>query len=330
VTQFFLGAIYSGDWQVSATGVACTEDEPREYALIALDPNGDGIRAGGTADVVISNGGGAMSNSSGDYCGSTQWIQTDGPLDAYDGIDICNNANVVSLPPNPSAAQVTDPMAGVSEPNCGGLPIYTETDPDVRYPDDGWEPDVLLNGPDSTDYSSDEQRFKPGHYPNGIDIRANFDDVVFEPGLYCMGDDLSLNTNSDQLTVTGSDVMFYFYDEATAVINGQHVDVTFDSIVDPGDCSNPPTAQCALFFYSRGVVSGQPQDCEELRLNGNDVNLEGYFYAPCSLVSLEGNGDLIITGQALAGEIYVRGGNDVTINYISNLDVDPAQVYLVE
>jgi hypothetical protein len=325
VTQFFLGAIYSGDWQVSATGVACTEDEPREYALIALDPDGDGIRAGGTADVVISNGGGAMSNADSDFCGSVQWLQAQGPLDAYDGIDICNNANVVSLPPNPSAAQIPDPLEDVAEPNCGTLPVYDDTNPSVVYPDLGWEPDVDVRASDP-----DEQRYKPGNYPDGISIK-NEHEVFFDPGLYCLGGDgLALSAGSSQdLDVVGDDVMFYLYDDAPVDIDGQGVNVDVSNL-DGNACGQDACQAGVIIFYSRGLIAAQPEDCSELVLNGNVVTVAGIFYAPCSEIRLEGNGDLTVSGQMLGASIYVRGGNAVLINYVTDLVIEPAQVYLVE
>ncbi len=57
---FFVGAVYSGDWEVTARAVAGVEPYPRPYALLALDP--PGMYINGTTSVYVE-GGSAMSNS---------------------------------------------------------------------------------------------------------------------------------------------------------------------------------------------------------------------------------------------------------------------------
>jgi hypothetical protein len=326
VTPFFVGAIYGGAWSVAATAVACTEPEPREYALIALDEDGDGVAATGGAGLVITNGGGTMSNASGDYCGSLEWIQAEGPLDAAGGIDICNNANVESLTPNPSAAPIVDPLDGIDEPDCSGLPVYTSNNPAIPYPDPGGEPDVNVNSSDPL-----VQRYGPGNYPNGITIR-NTHNVTFDPGLYCIGGNgLNLQAGTSQnLNAVGDDVMFYMYGSNSKFdLSGQGVNVNFSNL-DGLACGQPACAAEVIIFYSRGRIAAQPEDCSTLMLNGNTVTIGGILYAPCSLIQLEGNGALTISGQVLGASILARGNNNITVNFESSLDVSPAQVYLVE
>jgi hypothetical protein len=336
VTPFFVGAVYGGAWEVSAEAVACTETEPREYALYALDDDGDGIQSSGTADVTIT-GGGAMSNATDDpgidLCGSVNWDQDTGYLDSVEGIKTCNNANV-TVPEerqNPAADSVADPLAGVAEPSCGAFTAdetYTDTNVPAaeRYPAANWKPDVRLNNSDLS-FGTD-QRFKPGNYPNGISVTKGFN-VTFESGLYCIGGNgLELNTNSDVLNATddGGGILLYFTgNNSSLAINGQHVNVNFSS---PSSCGGYDYADACsagiLVFHAR------PSNCERFILNGNDVTLDGILYAPCSRIQLEGNGDLTINGAVIGGEIAVRGGNSVTINYDSSLISQPAQVRLVE
>lgn len=335
VTQFFIGAIYGGDWQVIAEGVACSTPEVRKYAMIAKDPDGKGITAAGGADVTITGGGGAMSNGDSDFCGSAAWIQADGPLDASQGIDICNNANVVSNPPNPRAEEIPDPFETYAEPSCSGYgpsETYTNKNPAAteRWPASPWVPDVDLGAKDAKDYGTQQQRFKPGKYPNGISISNSFD-VFFEPGLYCIGGDgLNLTTNVGGLDVVGEDVMLYFYGSKSKLnINSQHANVKFanqSNLCVAGD-GGPA---CIVVFYSRGQISGQAQTCQDLRLNGNVVTLTGVVYTPCSPIELAGNGTLTVNGQIVGGEIDVKGGNQVVVNYQNGLSSDPSQVYLVD
>ena len=336
--QFFVGVIYSGPWQVTAVGVACSDPEPREYALQATDPDGDGIKAGGASDLTITGEGGAMSNADIDLCGSASWIQVDGPLDAYNGIDICNNANVVSDAPNPRAEMVPDPFAppNLAEPNCSGygpsqtFPQATYQNPpldqrwDPANPSDPWVPDVRLGTGPGTGDEGPRQRFKPGKYPDGISISKSFD-VFFEPGLYCIGGNgLKLTTNTGTLDVLGEDVMLYFYGSNSMLdINSQNVNAEFAND-GSGTCTQAACAAKIVVFY------GRPATCDDLRLNGNVVTLTGVLYAPCSEIILAGNGNLTVTGQVIGGEISVAGGNQVVINYESDLEITPSQVRLVD
>ncbi|MGH9174278.1 MAG: hypothetical protein ACRD1H_07965, partial [Vicinamibacterales bacterium] len=300
-----------------------------------LDPAGSGIRAGGTADVTITGGGGAMSNSGSDYCGSSAWIQADGPLDSADGIDICNNANVISLPPNPAAAQIIDPLVGVAEPQCGSLPVYNNQNPaladrwETNPANPNWIPDVRLGtGPGSGD-EGPVQHYKPGNYTQGIRISGEYE-VIFEPGLYCFGGDFAPTAGiSQDLDISGDDVMFYMYGNSQFDVDGQGVNLDVSNL-DGNACGQAACQAGVIIFYSRGIVSGQPEDCTELVLNGNIVNVEGILYALCSLIRLEGNGDLTVTGQVIGAEIFVRGGNQVVVNYLSDLVLAPPQVYLVD
>jgi hypothetical protein len=288
---------------------------------------------------VTIHGGGAMSNATDDpaidLCGSVNWDQDTGYLDSVQGIKTCNNANV-TVPEdrqNPAADSVDDPLENVAEPNCGALDTFTDNNVaaadryDPANPSDPWFPDVNLNQQDFNNFGRD-QRFKPGNYPNGISATKGFD-IVFESGLYCIGGNgLELNTNSDTLNATddGGGILLYFTgSNSSLAINGQHVDVDFSS---PSSCGGYDYSDACnagiLVFHAR------PDNCERFILNGNDVTLTGILYAPCSRIQLEGNGDLVINGAVIGAEIAIRGGNEITINYDSNLDSQPAQVYLVE
>ncbi len=85
VNRFFLGAIYTGPWEVGAHAVAETSDKSdSQYALIALDP--PGINVNGDMSVEVS-GGGIISNENISTNGSSTSISTDGFLDAVGTID---------------------------------------------------------------------------------------------------------------------------------------------------------------------------------------------------------------------------------------------------
>lgn len=303
VTEFFIGAIYSGDWEVGARAVACTElvDEP--YALIALNPSGTGITGTGGPSALINNGG-AMSNSLAvsDFCGTTEFLVADGPLDAYGGIDICNNVTVAYDTIDPTAPQVEDPYLGVSQPDCSLLPVITD-------------PSIINIGPaDPVDVPA----FSPGYYPNGIRISGKHN-ITFLPGVYCFGGDLEASSgNSQPLNIQGDDVLFFFEDPAEFDMQGQGVNV---------DLSGRPTDyENILVFYQREPVCHDG----EFRLLGNNVEVDGVFYAPCAEIHLSGNSSFHLTGQVTGGQIVMHGGAQIVIDFTSSVDIAVPKVYLVE
>ncbi len=85
VEKFFVGALYSGSWEVSASAVAGVELVPSDYGLIALDE--PGIRLTGNADITITNGGSAMSNDDIDRNGNANIFVTAGTIDANGTVD---------------------------------------------------------------------------------------------------------------------------------------------------------------------------------------------------------------------------------------------------
>jgi uncharacterized membrane protein len=56
VTKFFVGAVYSGSWQVSATATAGIEPQGFNAALLALNSNAGGINTSGSSTVIVTGG----------------------------------------------------------------------------------------------------------------------------------------------------------------------------------------------------------------------------------------------------------------------------------
>lgn len=300
VTKFFVGAIYSGEWQVAADAIACTELVDQPYALIALNPNGDGIVGSGTSQVIINNGG-AMSNADSNFCGDLDFIVAEGPIDSYGGIDICNGTNVQYDSINPAAGLVVDPYAGVPQPDCSTLP--TIDDPAIV--------DIKSSDPE------DIPEFQPGYYPDGITVKGTHN-LTFAPGVYCFGDDLDGSSgSSNPQDYAGDDVLFFFEDPAELNLSGQGINVDF---------SGHPGYEDIMVFYER-----EP-NCHdgEFRLLGNQVNVEGVFYAPCAAIHLSGNSGSSITGQITGAEIDLLGGSEIEINFVSSVDIKVPKVFLVE
>lgn len=300
--RFFLGAIYSGPWTASADATACAEMTPRPYALVALDPAGSGLTAGGNSYLYINNGG-ALSDSNVNICGTAAWIQAQGPLDAVGGITVCPNADVEAQTMNGSAPTMSDPLSGVAEPNCGSLPVYPD-------------PDIKNSTPSPINIPA-------GSYPSGITISGNSKVINFASGVYCFGGDLKTRGGANGNTLNGSDVLFFFQGSAEFDVDGGGNHVIIDS--GPGtNCTIPACNARIVIFYAR-------TNCSDLWLvGGNNTDVNGIIYAPCSLIHLGGASGSEITGQVIGAEATIVGGADLQINYVQYVETSIPLVYLVE
>jgi Tfp pilus assembly protein PilX len=303
VSKFFICAVYSGTWQVTARGVACNEPTSRPYAILALDPGGSGITSGGSSYLTI-NDGGAMSDNNVDICGTASWLQADGPLDAVNGITVCSNADVDAQSQNGSSPPAADPLASVPGPTsaeCGA----TQPNPNIQNSD----PATIT--------------LQPGNYTNGISISGSNKTITFAPGVYCLGKDLSASSGSNGTVLKGTNVIFAFSGSAMFDLDGGGVDAQFTS--GPGSaCAIAACNAHILIYYG-------PNNCSDLWLvGGNGMHVDGIVYAPCSTVHLGGGSGSEITGQVLGGSVAMKGGSNLTVNYKGYVDTKIPLVYLVE
>jgi Tfp pilus assembly protein PilX len=303
VSKFFIGAVYSGAWQVTARGVACNEPTPRPYAIIALDPSGDGITSGGSSSLQINNGG-AISDNNVDICGTASWLQAEGPLDAVNGITVCTNADVDAESQNGSSPAAPDPLATVPGPTtaeCGPV----RADPNIQNSD------------------PPTRTLPPGNYTNGITINGSNKVITFETGVYCLGKDLSASSGSNGTVLKGTNVIFAFSGSAMFDLDGGGVDAQFTS-GPGGSCTIAACNAHIVIYYG-------PSNCSDLWLvGGNHMHMDGIIYAPCSDVHLGGGSGSEITGQVLGGSVTVKGGSDLTVNYKEYVATSIPLVYLVE
>ncbi len=179
VTKFFVGAVYTGDWKVTARAVAGVEPEPRAYALLAL--NSPGIYINGTTNVTIQNGS-AMSNTIINSSGGSNVFTAGGSIDAAGSIN--GNGNW-SAPGgiNTNQSAIPDPLLGTPAPPKG-LPMLAPVDCSSTC--------VLL----------------PGYYNNqNINIKGT---ATFLPGIYYFDGSTKLDLQNTNSWIKGSGVMFYF------------------------------------------------------------------------------------------------------------------------
>ena len=116
VSRFFIGAVYSGTWQVTARAVAGIEPIKRPYALLAL--KAPGIYLNGTTNLYISGQGSAMSNGNISSSGNSNIFTAGGVIDANGTIQSNSNWSAPGgiRPGQPVAA---DPLLGTPVPPKG-------------------------------------------------------------------------------------------------------------------------------------------------------------------------------------------------------------------
>jgi len=179
VDRFFLGAIYSGEWEVTARAVAGIEPEPRAYALLAL--NDPGIYINGSTNVYVDNGS-AMSNSDIDSSGGSNIFFAGGSIDAAGTISGNSNWSA-SGGINGNMSPVPDPLANVPEPPGG----TSRTAPNC----------------------SSDCTFEPGTYHNQGNITIS-GTATFKPGIYTFSGNTRLNLQNTNSWIKGDGVLFYF------------------------------------------------------------------------------------------------------------------------
>jgi hypothetical protein len=206
VDKFFVGAVYSGDWEVAASAVAGVETRPADYGLIAL--NDPGILLTGNADLSVTNGGSAMSNDDIDRNGAPNTFVTAGTIDASGSIDAGPGWSAVDGI-REGQPEVPDPIveAGITAPSVPLLPGVTT---------------CTAAGPPADCLMS------PGLYANQtVTIRRT---ATMLPGVYYF-DDASITLVGNNAHLIGDDVLLYF-------TNGSTINITPGTVELSGSPSN--------------------------------------------------------------------------------------------
>lgn len=300
VQRFFVGAIYTGEWSVSARAVSeINDNRDGEYALIALEEPGMYVNGNITVDVI---GGSAMSNGNVARSGGANAFTVDGTIDAVGSV----NPNGHWQAPggfNGNRPHIDDPFAGISAPS----PIAFEDLGD----DEGIElPDCRNN--DCT--------LEPGYYKDLGEIEIRNSTATLMPGVYYF-DGTSIDLGNTNSRIEGTDVMLYF--------NGPVHSTYFFPKNGEVDLTAPDTSP-----YAGGPsnIVIWIDNCSDVNSYGNgEFYLEGVFLAPCSDVWLHGNpyGETIY-GQVVVGTLDVRGTSDFVIRYMDLGDRPRHELALVE
>lgn len=221
-------------------------------AIISLSElcinNEDGMEFNGSSVTITIEGGGVHSNS-------------------------CMNANGNQLVVNVPEGGVTlvysepdfNPDNNVNKPDFTTDPIGGSGVVVINYPD----PPVCVPGE-----HLDGNTYSPGTY-DGIQMTANNDTWIFEPGIYCMTGDLKITGG----TVSGDGVTFYMIDGDVDISGGPTV-----LLAAPYD---PDDEFFGLLFFMDINNTGQ------IKLTGNNNSyFAGTVYAPSGEIIVGGTSDI--------------------------------------
>jgi hypothetical protein len=181
VTRFFIGAIYTGDWAVSAHAVAEVNDNKNgRYAIIALEEPGISVIGAPGVDVI---GGGAFSNGDVARSGQANVFTVDMTIDAAGSVDEGNLWEALEGF-HDRRPVMDDPLFGALPPDSGMI--------EEREEPDCWNVDCIL---------------EPGYYA-GMNIRIN-QTATLNPGLYYFHN-TQIRLIGTNPRIEGEGVMLYF------------------------------------------------------------------------------------------------------------------------
>jgi hypothetical protein len=316
VDRFFVGAVYSGDWQVAASAVAGIEPDLRPYALLVLNKPLD-LR--GTVSLTVNDGSIHVNNDI-TRSGTSNSVDVDGTVSATGSIESLSSWQTGGLRPNVQTP-VPDPLAGTPPPPKG--PAITN----AMLTAAGFS----VSGPKWVCAGS--CALPPGYYhdsaisPKTIEAGGT---VTLQKGIHYFDGTIKLSMSNTSSWIRADGALLYFDHGATFVPGNGNF-----ALSAPCLSSTPQIASCSGEAAYAGGANGMAlwiskNDCSTFDASGNgNYTIEGVIYAPCSLVSMDGtpgsNGM-----QVIVGELQLRGTGAFTINYRDYVEAQYSQLFLVE
>lgn len=308
VDRFFLGAIYAGDWEVSAWAVAGFETVPADYGFLAKDE--PRIHFNGNTNLTV-DGGGVMSNTGISSSGGSNVVDTDGSIDAA-GTSQCANveSGQWSAPNgcNESFPPFDDPLEGTSIPR----PATTVTA-------------AMMTAAGFTGGGSNWRCNSTCTLPSGTYVGFNITvqgTATLNGVYYFDGSTLSMqNTTSRiQSSSSGQDVLLYFTGTGAAFEpkNGE-VHLVSRGAVDGG---SDPVRHIVVYV----------DNCSDIDFQGNtNIYIKGIFYAPCSTFHWAGTpSGTAIEGPIIVGDANIKGNSALYVDYQKYVATTRPKVFLVD
>jgi Putative Flp pilus-assembly TadE/G-like len=298
----FAHFIYSGPLRNTVRAV--TRVRPKVpfglgYAIVALRPdcpnsNTGGVSFNGNNNVTVY-GGGVFSNACIRAGGSVQVYIDQGSVCTGSGCYMPANASV-DVSPQPTEATIPLPTFSlqVPTPDCDSLP---------------------LRGNHTGGGTID-----PGRYGR-IRVNAAGDDLLLNPGLYCIANEFTMNGGSVAVyrDPGGPDVgvTIYMTGGDFTVNGGVHVTLTPPPNM-PNACDYCPPAIPGMLLYM------DPSNAGVITLNGDSTSdYMGTVYAPSGRIDAGGNELAQVRAQLVADTVDVQGNTVINVNVDSALQFRP-------
>lgn len=315
VPKFFVGAVYSGPWQVRVKAVATIETKPQPYALIALGQYpSPGIEfsglSGGESGIEVQCETPAAGCGS---IGSNSNMTFNGNVTGTIGGNLGAVGQIINLPNTfhsewaaGGQGLIDDPFAGVPKPTSA---CATDAPPAVTV--------------DNT------VQLQPGHYTSIPNIQNKT--AVLARGIYCF--DTNLSTTGNTVIDASAGVMMYFTKGHT--FTPGNIDYTLKNAKttsgSPSSFGNSGWDKIVVWVDNTNA-DGSCAGANDLKLAGNgDMQIVGAVYAPCSHVDFGGtSGTKSLEGMIVGNDIKIHG--NVTLDLTTNQDYDasPARVILIQ
>ncbi len=271
VDKFFVGAVYSGDWEVEATAVAGIEPTGANYALITLDRSDDpGIYMNGNTTLRI------VGDHASAY-GSTD-VDGNGMLHVTGSVDSHGEVSGVGTAPD-----------GIHE----NMPYIVDPMEDVPAP-----PKPVTD----RDSCSGDCSLQPGYYKNES---IHCKDVCnFAPGFYYF-EDTSVTAQSTKSEMNGNGVFFYFTGSSYFDSKNGEVNLTAPATSHYGAQGGidgvvfwMDTCQDLIDFQGNGafhMVGIFYAPCSEVRMHGNPSGEAFYGQIIVGTFDVRGTSDFHLT-----------------------------------
>jgi hypothetical protein len=306
-------------------------------ALVSLKPDDDyAFYVCGNADLNVDNSG-IFVNSS-DECAMV--AQGNITVDADTGYAIVNSTGPLCEIGNPD---VVGPLAGGAD--------QLDYPPRIDLP----APSITCTG----DGYLDGNTYQPGNYPSGIQINGGT--INFNPGNYCLSDDLRINGGDvtanfvsflfddgefevkGNATFTGDHLVFYCTDDCGGIHfngNGEIVATNTTFFLDSGDVEWNGNAENTFTAPDTGPNAGMLiylplGNTATLKINGNaDSLIQGTILGVSSHIEVTGNSSSnSINSQIIGYTVESCGNGDLNIVYDPGDNYEqqePAKIELTE
>ena len=330
VERFFIGAVYDGPWEVSASAVAGLEPIKMDAALLALNSSSGGIQTSGSTDIRVVKGS-VVSNYAINTSGSTR-IVADKWVAANDGFSTSGSTTLDGGDGEMAdAPEIPDPLAGKISPpvlpSFPGNPVSSVSPPNGSCREySPWTNPVTYAGTPAS-YSNctvrvnnvpngQTFRFPSGQYrfQNNADIQiggGNNGAIVLEGGTWnFVGNRAGIGVGGSTPTFIMDQGRYSFLDGASISIGGSAPDNVLGRYGS--------SANSSVFYFSGGGG---------IRTNGSNrltLNPGTYIFDGGSGLNMSGSDQLILNSGTY--EFWFRNGADLSFSGSSRIMSNGARV----